>query len=244
MWRVIKEELRYNRDIFIGFFMFYLVMICFLYLLGTGYLGQSRMGADWIAYFLLNAGIFLHFNMKIRWHREKRDRIHQVLPVSLRRISIARIFVFFVGLIAILLGSLALFGLFHNLLLNTATSFLSIFAMTGFTLVFNAIYFFLVPDLKGYTATDKKFLAIPVSVFYKVFRIFFICIGCVVGLFAFLLAQIGEGFPGRGIFESYMVNLYKGIFQSPFWTIVFLTFSLCLYFLAMLLFENRRSYLE
>ena len=244
MWQMIKEELRYNLDIFIGFVSIYLLFACFLYLLGTGYLGQDRVGADWIAYFILSAGIFLPLNIKLRWHREKRDRIHQMLPLSLRRISMARVFVFFVGLMAILLASLALFFLFHSLVPNTSTSFLSIFAMTGFTLVFNAIYFFLVPDLKGYTATDNKFLAIPVHVLYKVFRVFCICIGSVVGLFAFLLVQIGEDFHGRGNFDRLMVNLYKGIFQSPFWTIVFLAFSLLLFFLAILLFENRMSYVE
>ena len=244
MWQVIKEELRYNHDLFIVFFVFYLLLACFLYLLGTGYLGQDRVGADWIAYFILGTGIFLPINIKSRWHREKRDRIHQMLPLSLRRISMARVFVFFVGLMAILLASLALFFLFHSLVPNTSTSFLSIFAMTGFTLVFNAIYFFLVPDLKGYTATDNKFLAIPVHVLYKVFRVFCICIGSVVGLFAFLLVQIGEDFHGRGNFDRLMVNLYKGIFQSPFWTIVFLAFSLLLFFLAILLFENRMSYVE
>jgi len=241
---MIKEELRYNFDLFIGFFMFYLLLACFLYLLGTGYLGQERIGADWIAYFILGASIFLSLNIKLRWHREKRDRIHRMLPLSLRRISIARVFVFFVGLMAILFASLALYSLFHSLVPNTSTSFLSIFAMTGFTLVFNAIYFFLVPDLKGYTAADNKFLAIPVHILYKVFRVFFICIGSVVGLFAFLLVQIGEDFHGRGNFDRLMVNLYKGIFQSPFWTIVFLAFSLFLFFLAVLIFENRRSYVE
>jgi len=241
---VIKEELRYNQDLFIGFFMFYLVLACFLYFLGTGYLGQERIGADWIAYFILGAGIFLPLNIKLRWHREKRDRIHQMLPLSMRRISIARFFVFFVGLMAIMLASLALYGMFHSLVPSTSTSFLSIFAMTGFALVFNAIYYFLVPDLKGYTATDTKFLAIPFCVLYKVFRFIFICIGIVVGLFAFLLVQIGENFHGRGNFDRLMVNLYKGIFQSPFWTIIFLAFSLFLFFLAILLFENRKSYVE
>ena len=244
MWQVTKEELKYNFDLFIGFFVFYLILACFLYLMGTGYLGQDRMGADWIAYFILAAGIFLPLNIKLRWHREKRDRVHRMLPLSLRRISIARFFVFFTGLMAIFLASLALFGLFHSLVPNTSTSFLSIFSMTGFALVFNAIYYFLVPDLKGYTATDNKLLAIPVRVLYKVFRIFCICIGSVVGLFAFLLVQIGENFQGRGSFDRLMTNLYKGIFQSPFWTIVFLTFSLFLFFLAILLFENRRSYVE
>ena len=244
MWQVIKEELRYNHDLFIGFFVFYLLLACFLYLLGTGYLGQERMGADWIAYFILGMGIFLPFNIKLRWHREKRDRIHQLLPISLRRISIARVFVFFVGLMAILLGSLALFGLFHSLVPNTSTSFLSIFAMTGFSLIFNAIYLFLVPDLKGYTATDNKLLTVPVHVLYKAFRVLFIFTGVVVGLSAFLLVQIGEDLHGRGNFNRLMVNLYKGIFQSPFWTIVFLAFSLFLFFLAILLFENRRSYVE
>ena len=244
MWQMIKEELRYNLDLFIGFFMFYLLLACFLYLLGTGYLGQERIGADWIAYFILGAGIFLPFNIKLRWHREKRDRIHQMLPFSQRRISIARFFVFFVLLMAILLGSLALFGMFHRLVPNMSTSFLSIFAMTGFALVFNAIYYFLVPDLKGYAATDNKFLAIPVCVLYKVFRVFCICTGIVVGLFAFLLVQIGENFHSRGNFGRLMANLYKGIFQSPFWTIVFLAFSLFLFFLAILIFENRKSYVE
>ena len=244
MWQVIKEELRYNLDLFIGFFTFYLIFFCFLYLLGTEYIGQDRVGADWIAYFILGASIFLPFNIKLRWHREKRDRIHQILPLSLRRISIARFLVFFVGLMTILLCSLVLYILFHSLVPDTSTSFLSIFAMTGFALVFNAIYFFLVPDLKGYTATDNKFLAIPVCILYKVFRIFCICIGIVVGLFAFLLVQIGENFHNRGGFDRFMANLYKEIFQSPFWTIVFLTFSLFLFFLAILLFENRKSYIE
>jgi len=244
VWQMIKEELRYNLDLYIGFFMFYLLLACFLYFLGTGYLGQERMGADWIAYFILGAGIFLPFNIKLRWHREKRDRCHQMLPLSLRRISIARFFVFFIGLMAIVLASLALFILFHSLVPNTATSFLSIFAMTGFALIFNAIYYFLVPDLKGYTATDNKFLAVPVHVLYKVFRVFFICTGIVVGLIAFLLVQIGEDFPGRGNLSRLMVNLYKGIFQSPFWTIVLLAFSFFLFILAILLFENRRSYVE
>ena len=244
MWQVIKEELRYNQDLFIGFFMFYLVLACFLYFLGTGYLGQERIGADWIAYFILGAGIFLPLNIKLRWHREKRDRIHQMLPLSMRRISIARFFVFFVGLMAILLASLALYGMFHSLVPNTSTSLLSIFAMTGFAMVFNAIYYFLVPDLKGFAATDNKFLAIPVCVLYKVFQVFFICIGIVVGLLAFLLVQIGENFHGRGNFSRLMVNLYKGIFQSPFWTIVFLAFSFFLFFLAILIFENRKSYVE
>lgn len=241
---MIKEELKYNLDIFIGFLSLYLLFFCFLYLLGTGYLGQERIGADWIAYFILGAGIFLPFNIKLRWHREKRDRIHRMLPLSLRRISIARVFVFFVGLMAIVLGSLALYCLFHRLVPNTSTSLLSIFAMTGFAMVFNAIYYFLVPDLKGYTAADNKLLAIPVHVLYKVFRVFFICIGSVVGLLAFLLVQIGENFHGRGNLARLMVNLYKGIFQSPFWTIVFLAFSFFLFFLAILIFENRRSYVE
>ncbi len=244
MWQVIKEELRYNLDIFIGFFSLYLIFFCFLYLLGTGYLGQDRIGADWIAYFVLGAGIFLPFNIKLRWHREKRDRIHRMLPFSLRQISIARFFVFFVGLMAIVLGSLALYSLFHSLVPNTSTSLLSIFAMTGFVMIFNAIYYFLVPDLKGYSANDNKFLAIPVSVIYKVLRVFFICIGSVVGLFAFLITQIGEDFHDRGGLNRLMVNLYKGIFQSPFWTIVFLAFSFLLFFLAILVFENRRSYVE
>jgi len=244
VWQMIKEELRYNLDLFIGFFMFYLLLACFLYLLGTGYLGQERIGADWIAYFILGAGIFLPFNIKLRWHREKRDRIHQMLPLSMRRISMARFFVFFIGLMAIMLASLALFFLFHSLVPNTSTSLLSIFAMTGFALVFNAIYYFLVPDLKGYAATDNKFLAIPVHVLYKAFRVFCICIGIVVGLFAFLLVQIGENFHSRGNFGRLMANLYKGVFQSLFWTIVFLAFSLFLFFLAILIFENRKSYVE
>ncbi|MCK4645554.1 MAG: hypothetical protein KAU46_04820 [Candidatus Aminicenantes bacterium] len=244
MWQMIKEELRYNLDIIIGFFCLYFLFFCFLYLLGTGYLGQDRMGADWIAYFVLGAGIFLPFNIKLRWHREKRDRIHQMLPFSLRRISIARFFVFFVGLMAIVLCSLTLYILFHSLVPNTSTSLLSIFAMTGFAMVFNAIYYFLVPDLKGFADADNKFLAIPVCVLYKVFQVFFICIGIVVGLLAFLLVQIGENFHGRGNFSRLMVNLYKGIFQSPFWTIVFLAFSFFLFFLAILVFENRKSYVE
>ena len=244
MWSLIKGELRYNLDLCFGFFLFYVVLAVFLYIMGSGYLGQERLGADWIAYFILGVGIFFPLNIKLRWLREKRDRIHVMVPVSLHLISTARFFVFLLVMGGIVLCSLALFAMFHSLVPDTSTTFLSILAVTGFTMVINAVYFFLVPDLRGYVDVDTKISLVPLPVVYKAFRIFFICLGILVAFFAFLIIQIGEKFYGRGGFGGLLASLYKGIFQSWIWTVGFLAFGFCLFYFAVYLFEKRRSYVE
>lgn len=231
-------------DLCLGFLLFYGVLAVFLYILGSGYLGQDRLGADWIAYFILGVGLFFPLNIKLRWLREKRDRIHVMFPVSLHIISTARFFVFFLILGGIVLCSLALFAMFHPLVPGTSTTFFSIFAMAGFTMVINAVYFFLVPDLRGYVDISTKMSAFFLPVVYKAFRIFFICLGIVVAFFAFLIIQIGEKFTGRGGFEGLVASLYKGIFQSWVWTVCFLAFGFLLFCFAVYLFEKRRSYVD
>jgi hypothetical protein len=235
MWLLIKGELRYNLDLYAGFFLFFLVLGGFLFILGSGFLGQERMGADWIAYFILGVGVFLPLNIKLRWIKEKRDRIHSMFPISLHLISLARFLIFFMTLSGTLLMSLVLFAMFFSLVPDTSTTLLSILAMTGFTMILNAIYFFLVPDLRGFL--EEKLL-------YKAFRIFFICIGIIIALSAFLIVQIGEKLHSGGKFIAFMAALYKGIFQSWEWAIVFLAAGFCLFYLAVWIFEKRRSYTE
>jgi hypothetical protein len=102
-------------------------------------------------------------------------------------------------------------------------------------MILNAIYFFLVPDLRGFL--EEKLL-------YKAFRIFFICIGIIISLSAFLIVQIGEKPHSGGKFIAFMAALYKGIFQSWEWAIVFLAAGFCLFYLAVWIFEKRRAYTE
>ena len=39
MWPLIKGELRYNLDLYAGFFLFFLVLGGFIVILGNGFLG-------------------------------------------------------------------------------------------------------------------------------------------------------------------------------------------------------------
>ena len=85
---------------------------------------------------------------------------------------------------------------------------------------------------------------LPLSGIYKVFRIIFICFGIAVTLFAFLVVQVGDKIHSEGGFDRVMESLYKGIFQSWFWTAGFLVFSFMLFGSALILFEKRRSFVE
>lgn len=243
MWPLIKAELKYNSDIINAFLLFYSVMLVFLYLLGSGYLGYERMDADWIAYFIEAFSIFLPLNIRLRWQREKKDRLHAVLPISLRSISKARLYTFGLILVLIFFGALLLYQLFYSLYPETSTSMLSILVMIGFGFTFNAIFFFLIPDFKGFVSVDNRVLGIPPAILYRFLRVIFIILGCLMGIMAFLAAQIGDRIKPDMDFGSLLVRIYCWIFQSISWSALFLAGGLILFTFTIVVFEKRKTYI-
>jgi hypothetical protein len=217
-------------------------MMLFLYIMGSGYLGYDRMNADWIAYYIEAFTIFLALNIKLRWQKEHRDRLHVVLPISLRCVSKARLYTFGIILLLIFFGALLLYRLFYFFYPQTSTSMLSILVMTGFGLMFNAIFFFLIPDLKGYVAVDNRILGMRPATLYRIARLLLVGLGCLVGLLAFLATQIGDQVKPEMDFGNFFVRVYTWTFQSISCSTFFLICGLILFVFTIMVFENRRTY--
>jgi hypothetical protein len=237
MWQLIKAEIKYNFE-FIHFLVWGVILF---FIVQYYYAVVLDVKAFLSALLLLQGGIFLPIVVGIRRSREKRDRLQVLLPVSIRRIAIARLFIFgFYLIILFILVNVLDFGV-SKLFPTTISSFTAYLSIAGITATCTAVFYFLVYDLKGYINKSHTIFNIPVPGIYKFFKMLL-----VLAVIIFYLPAVAaiQNFNRDRSMDIYFGDLVRGILKSGTWAIGLITFSLLLSVIALFEFEKRKSYLE
>ena len=154
MWRLVKAEFSYNR---INIVVAFLFISIFLYIMIYDWPGplKSFTFSMWFAYVgeSVGIGIFIR-SAKSRKHKEKRERMHVLLPLSTKQIALSRI------VLPILFWMGFIFWFWLNILIFRGESIdmtiaWVIFAITGHYLCFNAAIY-INYDLDYYLIEKRK----------------------------------------------------------------------------------------
>lgn len=229
MWRLLKAEFNYNRTSISLAFLF----ICiFLYIMIYDWPGplKSVTFSMWFAYVgeSVGIGIFLR-SAKSRKYKEKRERMHVLLPLSVKQIAMARI------LLPILFWIGFIFWFWLNILIFRAESiditiFWVIFSITGHYLCFNAAVY-INYDLDYYLIEKRN------KVLLKIISIWWIA-ALVSLLLWFFMGTLDETAP------TLIKSLREYLFFSPWGAFGFLSIGLLSTYLCTIIFMKRKSYVE
>jgi hypothetical protein len=238
MWPLIKAEIKYNYDFFYfmawGVFLFGIVQYY--------YVGVLTRPIDVSAILMLQGGLFFPFLVGIRRSKEKRDRLLVLLPVSIRQLGIARLLLFGFYLVGLFVIVSLLNWLSSILFPHIVSSFTAHLSILGIMTIYTAVFYFLVPDSKGYINKTSTLLNIPVHGILNVFKSILV-FGVIICYFLVLAAiHTFTMAYSPGIFYQIFGDLGHRMLKSGTWTMGLIFTGLFLFVLALWLFEKRRSY--
>ena len=222
MWQLLKTELGYN--------WIHLVVIFFVPLIFVYQLSASSENLNFL--YVLFAFITVN-NMNTFRIKEKRDRCHAILPLSGKKIALARL-----GSIVIM-PCLVIYVVYISLhlLFREARSVIDLNMIVGFGIL-NCLYsaFFVLYDL--YSAFLRKHssrIILGLVLLGGVFNL--------LGVFVFIQAKNSSGIP------SVLTNIIEFVtrcnpFAGEYGAAKFLVFSLLMALLSITTFGRRRSYIE
>jgi hypothetical protein len=131
MWKLLKAEIQYRKDIFLLIFLSSVIFFIFLFF----YFGKNRPDKNTGLYFLVYMFFCIVFTVVFNpWIREKRNRRFLVLPVSIRTIGLVRLtaeIIYWLALIALFFGYSLLA---KNFVVDKETLF-ALCAQTGIVLI-------------------------------------------------------------------------------------------------------------
>jgi hypothetical protein len=238
MWRLVKAEIKYNAD-----FIYPLAWgVCFFFINQYYYAYVALTDIDISSMLVLQGGLFLPLVAAIRRGREKRDRMQVLLPLSIRRISAARVMVFVFYLLVVLVSAIVLNYLSLRLFPNIISPYNAYLCLAAVTLIYSVVFHIIVPDLKGCAPPGGRFLFIPVR---KMFYLSRLVLGIAAGLFYLPLMAAIQNFSGtRGgeIPFGFAGKLTTRMLHSGTWTAGLALLALALALTGVWLFEVRRSY--
>jgi len=229
MWRLLRAEFSYNKA---NISLVFLFICIFLYIMIYDWPGplKSITFSMWFAYVgeSVGIGIFIR-SAKSRKHKEKRERMHVLLPLSTKQIALSRI------VLPILFWMGFIFWFWLNILIfrgeNIDTTIVwVIFSITGHYLCFNAAVY-INYDLDYYLIEKRK------KVLLKIISICWIAALASILLWFFMGALDREG-------PSLIRSLREYLFFSPWGAFGFLAIGLLSTYLCLIIFMKRRSYVE
>jgi hypothetical protein len=238
VWQLIKTEIKYNSD-----FIYFITWGVFLFgIVQYYYAGVLDRTIDVSAILLLQGGLFFPFIVGLRRRIEKRDRLLVLLPVSIRQLGLARFLLFGFYLVALFV-TVSLLNWWSLILFpHIVSSFTAHLSILGIIAIYTAVFYFLVPDSRGYINKTGTLLNIPLHWILNVFKLFLafggiICYFLVLGAIQnFTMAYT------PGIFYQIFGDLGHRMLKSGTWTMGFIFLGLFLCALAVWVFEKRRSY--
>lgn len=226
MWRLLKSLSHYCRFILVAGLTVVGIVTVFFIILGRNDFDKS-VPAYRSVLMAATALVWLYSVLMI--HKEKRDRFHLLLPVSVRQIGLVRV-IFLIGFWTTILLVFILSNVFVGNLQNNPTLIWNAVSLTGFVLVVNSALY-LQRDLTNiFTSKGQRFLL-------SVVWVILVTIGYV--LFVLLVMPV----------ESFgSLDVVKEFFTMNFITPggAFLTFlmGLGLTILSIVLFGRRKLYIE
>lgn len=238
MWQLIKAEIKYNSD-----FIYFITWGVFLFgIVQYYYAGVLARTIDVSAILLLQGGFFFPFLVGLRRRREKRDRLLVLLPVSIRQLALARLLLFGFYLMGLFV-MVSLLNWWSSILFpHIVSSFTAHLSILGITAIYTAVFYFLVPDSKGYIDKTGTLLNIPVHGILNVFKVVLV-FGGITCYFLVLGAVQNFTMAYRpGIFYQIFGDLGHRMLKSGTWTMGLIFPGLFLCVLAVWMFEKRRSY--
>jgi hypothetical protein len=238
VWQLIKTEIKYNSD-----FIYFMAWGIFLFgIVKYYYAGVLGRTIDVSAILLLQGGLFFPFIAGLRRRTEKRDRLLVLLPVSIRRLGMARLLLFGFYLAGLLVISSLLNWWSSILFPHMVSSFTAHLSIFGVTAIYTAVFYFLAPDSRGYIDKTGTFLNIPLHWILNVFKLF-LAFGGITCYFLVLGAV--QNFTmeySPDIFYQIFGDLGHRMVKSGTWAMGLIFIGLFLCALAVWVFEKRRSY--
>jgi hypothetical protein len=187
----------------------------------------------WFAFVAESVGIGIFMRSAIsRKNKEKRERIHILLPLSVKQIAIARIFLpilFWMGFIIWFWINISIFR-FDSI---DITIIWLVFSITGLYLCFNAAVF-MSYDLNFYEMQKRN------KAILKIISIAWIQI-LVIILLWFYMGTLDETAP---TFITLVLSSLEFLFYSQWGVFGFITLGLISTFLSIVVFKKRKSYME
>jgi hypothetical protein len=237
MWQLIKAEIKYNSD-FIHFLVWGVILF---FIIQYYYAVVLDVKAFLSALLLLQGGLGVPLVVGIRRSKEKRDRLLVLLPVSIRRIAIARLFISGFYLMVLLILAYVLNFCVSQLYPGTISSFTAHLSIAGITAIYTVVFYFLLVDLKGFINKNHTIFNIPVQGIYNFFKLLLVL---AVIIFYFPVTAAIQNFNRDRSMDIYFGDLVRGMLKSGTWAIGLITFGLLLFVIAFFEFEKRKSYVE
>lgn len=238
MWQLIKTEIKYNSD-----FIYFIAWGVFLFgIVQYYYAGVLDKSIDVSAILLLQGGLFFPFMVGLRRRTEKRDRLLVLLPVSIRRLGMARLLLFGFYLVGLLVITFLLNWWSSILFPHIVSSFTAYLSILAIIAIYTAVFYFLAPDSRGYINETGTWLNIPLHWILNVFKLFLafggiICYFLVLGAVQYFTMAYSPG-----IFYRIFGDLGHRMVKSGTWFMGLIFLGLFLWALAVWVFEKRRSY--
>jgi hypothetical protein len=136
MWTLLISELKYDKSKIITFLIFFSICIVIIWY----WVKWERNRAPMILLIMLISTVMAVFSTEQRRSLTKRDRLHFLLPVAVRKIGLAHIFYPLLIWIMILVFYVVLYVVFQTGTESrlTAPSLLQIGTLTGLIIILNA----------------------------------------------------------------------------------------------------------
>jgi hypothetical protein len=229
MWKLLKAEIRYRKDIFLLIFLSSVIYFIFLFF----YFGKNRPDNNTGLYFL----VYMFFCIIVTvvfnpWIREKRNRRFLVLPVSIRTIGFVRFtaeIIYWLALIALFFG----YSLLAKTFVVDKETLFALCAQTGIVLMGYSLASFW-GDMIWPIASESSHSLVE-KIIGSLLKLFI-----PVQLFLLFIIQF------TGMIQCYdkVKGIYYYMYQTAAGASVLFLLGIILFILSIFIFEHRKSYLE
>jgi hypothetical protein len=229
MWKLLKAEIAYRKDIFLLIFLSSVIFFIFLFF----YLGKNwpdkNVGFFFLVYMVFCIVVTAAFNP---WIREKRNRRFLLLPVSIRTIGIVRIaaeIIYWFILIALFLG----YSLLTNAFTVNKETLLALYAQTGIVLMGYSLACFW-GDMV-WPIDSESSVSLVEKIIGSILKLFIPVLLFLLGIIQFI-----------GMSQCYdkVKDIYYHMYQTAAGASVLFFPGFILFILSIFVFEHRKSYIE
>jgi hypothetical protein len=235
MWRILKAEIAYRKDIFLLIVLSSIIAYIALLSFYKKNWPDKNIGFFFLVYMFFCIAATVIYNP---WVKEKRNRLLVPLPVSIRQIGMARITVEMIYWLA-LIALFFVYGLISKTFIVNRNTLLALYAQTGIIFIGYSLACFFVDMILPYDTRGFSGLRGLNSIIEKIIRTI---LRVLLPAQVFLLFTIQFIGASRSYFHRN--DIYYQLFQTGAGASVLFFPGLILLILSIFIFEQRKSYLE
>jgi hypothetical protein len=229
MWKILKAEIEHNKYYLLPGLLFVFILQVILVISGDWNESQNDFPGLRVIWFSLS--IFIVFLYLLSFRKDKRLRIHTMLPINPRKIASVRISVFILFWIVLIL-ILFLFHLINQGQFPGPAWIYNILTLTGLVFIINSLPYFSQDIFNIYFSKKSRVLLSIALILCSI--IYIILVLMITPYFDTIDPQF---------FNSYR-NTVQKVYFSPAVTIISPITGITLLIASLFLFNRRKSYLE